>query len=58
MPVYRIDAKTEGIEVYYVEAASEQEAEEKFTNGDNLGEPALSEVHSASIVEITDTTED
>ena len=56
MPRYRIDAKTEGHEIYYVEAADLDEATEMFEN-ETLPEPYVSEVLAAWIETIEEVTD-
>ena len=48
--IYRIEVETEGREVYYVQAATEQEAREIVDEG--RIEPSVSEVTGGSITSV------
>ena len=48
--VYRVEVETQGREVYYVQAASEDEARAQVNDGDH--EPSVSEVTSGEVVNV------
>ena len=56
MKVFRIEAKTYGREVYYVQAEDTDEARRKWEDGD-VPEPSVSEVLDSDLLVIEEANE-
>lgn len=55
MKVYRVEVETEGREVYYVQAETEQQAHDLVATGDL--DPSVSEVLSGTITSVEEADE-
>lgn len=56
MAIWRVEAETRGREVYYFEAESEEEARQRFDDGE-VPEPSVSEVLEVFATSVEEVSE-